>query len=89
MKIKESFVLIRRDGQNFIECTDKNNTLFNTSLSLNTSAAFLFRQLKKKPQSKEELLKALLDMFEISTVLALNDIDMFIKILKKNGILEE
>ncbi len=88
MKIKENFVLVRRDGQNFIECTDK-NTVFNTSLSLNTSAAFLFRQLKKKPQTKEELLKTLLDTFDISTILALNDIDVFIKTLEKNGILEK
>ena len=89
MKIKESFVLVRRDGQNFIECTDKSNTFFNSSVSLNTTAAFLFRQLKKKPQTKEELLSTLLDTFDISTVLALNDIDIFIKTLGKNGILEE
>lgn len=89
MKIKESFVLVRRDGQNFVECTDKTNSSFNTSLSLSATAAFLFRQLKKKPQTKEELFKTLLETFDISTVLALNDIDTFIKILGKNGILEE
>ncbi len=39
--------------------------------------------------TKSEMLNALLDNFEISTVLALGDIDVFLRTMRENGIIEE
>ena len=45
--------------------------------------------LEKGNPTKKDMLNALLDNFEISTVLALGDIDVFLRTMKENGIIEE
>ena len=53
------------------------------------TSAYLWDLLQNENATKEQMLHGLLNKFDISTVLALNDIDVFIRILKENGILEE
>ncbi len=89
MKICDNFILVRRDGKNYVESENPKVCNLQSSVSLNETAAFLFKKLKEAPRTKEELLSILLENFEISTVLALNDIDIFVKTLKRNGIVEE
>ncbi len=50
---------------------------------------FLWKTLKEKDMSKTEMLDALISEFDISTVLALGNIDIFVRILKENDIIEE
>lgn len=85
MHINDGFWVDNVSGQNVI-VSDKvmNNTIVLTDTSL-----FMWNILKQKECSKSELLNALLDNFEISTVLALGDLDVFIRTLKENGILSE
>lgn len=85
MKIKDGFSLIKRDGQNIIT---SNNKSFNTSIMLNETSSFLWQQLENGVSSKEKLLNLLLENYDISTVLALNEINVFLKILNQNGITE-
>lgn len=89
MKIKQGFTLKNENGQNTIICDKTINRDFNSTINLTETLAFLWNLLESKSVTKEEMLNALLNKFDISTVLALNDIDIFIKILKENGILEE
>ncbi len=88
MKIKEGFSLKNENGQNVIICDKSINRDFNATIYLTETLAFLWDFVKTKSVTKEEMLNALLNRFDISTVLALNDIDIFIKILKENGIAE-
>lgn len=88
MKLKKGFILKRENGQNVVLCTDKSIN-FNSSIMLGETNAFLFEKLLEKERSKEELLNLILENYDVSTVLALNDIDVFIRILKENGVLEE
>ena len=88
MKLKKGFILKRENGQNVVLCNDKSIN-FNSSIMLGETTAFLFERLLEKERSKEELLNLLLNNFDVSTVLALNDIDVFIRILKENGVMEE
>ena len=88
MKLKNGFVLKKENGQNIIVCTDKTIS-FDNIIMLNETNALLFDRLSEGPRTKEELLNLLLDEFDISTILALNDIDVFIKTLKQNGVIEE
>ncbi|MBP3706480.1 MAG: PqqD family protein [Clostridia bacterium] len=88
MKLKNGFVLKKENGQNIIVCTDKTIS-FDNIIMLNETNALLFERLSEGPRTKEELLNLLLDEFDISTILALNDIDVFIKTLKQNGVIEE
>ena len=79
-----------RDCNRYSRMEMKNiNKDFNSTIFLTDTAAYLWNLLKNQNVSKEQMLHGLLDNFDISTVLALNDIDIFIKTLKENGILEE
>lgn len=82
MKVKGNFVFIDQD----LSIVNSDNNEEKIYLS-NERAAFLWNYISKKEATKEELLHALLDNFDISTVLALNDIDVFLKQLNESGIL--
>ena len=49
---------------------------------------FLWNLLLEKDLTKTEMLNALIENFDISTVLALGDIDVFVRTMKENGIIE-
>lgn len=85
MKIREGFSLKNIDGENVICST---NTDFSNTIVLSETATFLWHQLENGAKTKEQLMNLLLDAYDISTVLALNDIDVFVKILEQNGIVE-
>ena len=87
MKIKSNFLLKHNEFGASVIRTDAENEKVDVSLS-NEHFVFLWNYLSQNESTKEQLLNALLDKFDISTVLALNDIDIFLKQLNKNGILE-
>lgn len=89
MKIKQGFSLKTENGQTVIICNKNVNKDFNSTIFLTDTSVYLWNMLQSGNFSKEQMLNGLLDNFDISTVLALNDIDVFIRILKENGILEE
>lgn len=59
------------------------------TIVLTETALFLWKMLENGNPTKSEMLNALLDNFEISTVLALGDIDVFLRTMRENGIIEE
>lgn len=85
MKIKNEFIL-KQDGERLFITTDKPCDF--EPLTINEMDAVLFEQLKNGISSKEQLLNAILGRFDISTVLALSEIDLFLKELKENEMLE-
>ncbi len=85
MKVKKEFRLSQKDGENIIVSDDNS---FTDVIVLNREAAFIFNLLKEKDCSKEEMFNALIDNFDISVVLALSDVDIFIKLMKENDIIE-
>lgn len=87
MKLKEGFYLERSEGQNIIKCCDA--AKMHNLITLNSHTAFLFKCLEDGEKSKEELLNLMLQNLDVSTVLALSDIDVFVKTLRENGIIEE
>lgn len=87
MKIKSGFYLKNINGQTVVMSENTAESPIN-SIVLGETATFLWECLSKSEMGKEQLLNALLDRFEISTVLALNDIDVFVKTLRENGIIE-
>lgn len=89
MKIKQGFSLKKKNGQTVIVCDKNINRDFNSTILLTETSAYLWDLLQSENATKEQMLNGLLQKFDISTVLALNDIDVFIKILRENGIIEE
>ena len=88
MKIKPGFKLKRENGETYIVCDKSINPSFNSTIILTESSEYLWKMIQDGTVNKEQLLNGLLDKFEISAVLALSNIDIFIKTLKENGILE-
>lgn len=89
MKIKKGYKLKQIGGQYTVVVDRRIVKSFNSLITLNQSAVFLWNLLKERNVTKQEMLDALLSEFEISTVLALSDIDVFVKTMKKNEIIEE
>lgn len=86
MRIKDGFSLKNFEGQYTV--VSDNGELENTIVLTDTSL-FLWNLLKEKNASKTEMLNALLSNFDNSTVLALGNIDVFLRTMKENGITED
>ena len=86
VRIKDGFSIKNYEGQYTVvaEKGELENTIVLTDTSL-----FLWNLLKEKNVSKTEMLNALLSNFDISTVLALGNIDVFLRTMKENGITED
>ncbi len=89
MKIKQGFNIKNQDGETIIVCDKNIHRDFNSIIELSDTSVYLWELLKSGNATKEQMLNGLLQKFDISTVLALSNIDVFIKTLKENGILEE
>ncbi len=89
MKIKQGFSLKQKNGEAVIVCDKSINRDFTSTIQLTETSVFLWDLLKNGNCSKEQMLNELLKEFDISTVLALNNIDVFVRTLKENGIIEE
>ena len=86
MKIKEGF-LIRKVASQYVVMPCNNDINFNGMISLNESGAFLFNLLKENI-TKDDLLQAMLNEYDVSKEVALNDIEKFLKVLQDNNLLD-
>ncbi len=87
MRIKEGFNLIERSGQ-WVVTAENTDARLENSIVLTGTSVFLWNLLKEKEVTKTEMLNELLENFEISTVLALGNIDVFVRTMRENGIIE-
>lgn len=87
MKIKQDYNLLERHGQ-YIVVSKNTGNLPDNAIILKGTAVFLWKLLKERDVTKAEMLEAVLNEFDISTVLALGDIDVFVRTMKENGIIE-
>lgn len=86
MRIKNGFI-IENTGEHYSVKSVSGN--IQSGIFLSDIDLFLWRMLEKGDASKTDMLDALLEEFDISTVLALGNIDTFLKIMKEHGIIEE
>lgn len=87
MKVKEDFLLREVAGCYVVVPVGKATVDFNGMLNLNDTGAFLWERLQQET-TKEELLKAMLDEYEVTEDIAKKDIDNFITKLKDGNLLE-
>ncbi len=85
MHIKDGFTVKNLQGQMTV-VAEKG---IDNTIVLTETALFLWKMLENGNPTKSEMLNALLDNFEISTVLALGDIDVFLRTMRENEIIEE
>lgn len=73
MKIKDGFVLREMCGENIVAAEGIENINFNKLISLNESAAYLWRELIGKEYTTEEMAELLIVRYGIDKELAMTD----------------
>jgi hypothetical protein len=73
MKIKEGFVLRQMCGENIVAGEGLQHINFNKLLSLNESAAYLWKELMGKEFTQEEMAELLIVRYGIDKQLAMTD----------------
>ena len=88
MKIKEGFVLRTICGQNVVSGEGSANVNFSKLVSLNDSAAYLFKAVQGREFTAETLANLLLDEYEVDRETALKDAESLCAQWKEIGIAE-
>ncbi len=88
MKRKDGFML-RQFGDDYIVVAVGDGAEdFNKLITLNSVGEFIYRELETD-KTREELVKAVTDRYEVDRALAEKDIDVFLENLSKAGLLDE
>ena len=88
MKIRKEFVLREIAGDYIIIPTGKTTLAFKGLITVNEVGAALWKMLQSE-KSLDELVKAILDEYDVEESVAREDIQDFLETLRENGILEE
>lgn len=88
MKIKEGFILRQMCGENIVAAEGLQNINFNKLLSLNESAAYLWKELVGKEFTQEEMAELLISRYGIDKKLAMTDSANLMKSWVEVGVAE-
>jgi hypothetical protein len=88
MKIKNGFVLREMCGENIVTAEGMENINFNKLISLNSTAAFLWKNLEGKEFTEKEMAQLLIDEYGIDMELAMKDSTNLCNVWKEAGIAE-
>ena len=88
MKAKKGFVLRNVVDEFILMPTGDNIVKFNGTVLLNEVSAFVWEKLQN-PLSKEDLLNAILDEFEVDKATASADLDTLLQTLRGFGVIED
>jgi hypothetical protein len=88
MKIKEGFTLRTMLGENIVVGEGLAQVNFNKLITLNETAAFLWKEVSGKEFTKEDLVQLLLDNYEVEEERASADVDKLLDTWRQEGIVE-
>jgi hypothetical protein len=89
MRIKQDYVL-KQIGEDIIIVPIKNEAIrFNGIITVNKTAKFMFLTLQAEDLSSEELIKRVMNNYEVDETIAKRDVLAFIEKCQKNGLLNE
>jgi len=86
MKIKQGYTIRTIASEIIVVPTGEEAIRFNGIITLNKTSKFLFEALSQS-QSKESLVKLLLNQYDVTEDLAKKDVEDFLGILDKQGML--
>ncbi len=88
MKMKEGF-LLRKVGESFVVIpVGENSVDFSSVITLNGTGAFVWECLEDA-MSRDEIVDAVLEQYDVEQDVAKQDIDRFLACLKENNLLAE
>lgn len=88
MKIKDGFILREMCGENIVAAEGLQHINFNKLISLNSTAAFLWKALEGKEFTAESMAQLLVDEYGIDMELALKDSENLCKSWIEAGVAE-
>ena len=88
MKIRNGFILREMCGENIVAAEGLEHINFNKLISLNESAAYLWKELIGKEFTAEDMAELLIARYEIDKELALKDSAALCKAWQDAGIAE-
>ncbi len=89
MRIKQDYVL-KQIGEDIIIVPVKNEAIrFNGIITVNKTAKFMFLALQSEDLTVDELIKKVLENYEIEEIVARRDALDFIEKCQKNGLFNE
>lgn len=88
MKAKSGFVLRNIVGEYMLMPTGENIVTFGGTVILNEVSAFIWEKLQA-PVTRDEILAALLNEFDVTESIAGNGLDKTLALLKENDLLED
>lgn len=89
MRISDEFILRNIAGDFIIVPTGKEAMNFQGLITVNEVGAFLWAALQKNNLSKKELTAALLKEYDADPETAEKDVDEFLEIVRKKGMLQD
>ena len=88
MRLKNGFVLREMCGEHIVSGEGIEHINFNKLISLNSTAAFLWKEVEGKDFTAQTLAKLLIDRYGIDKELATRDSENLIKAWTEAGIME-
>ncbi|MBR6035918.1 MAG: PqqD family protein [Bacteroidaceae bacterium] len=88
MKIKEGFELRNVCGENIIIAHGVENIDFTKVITLNESAAFIWRHVEGKDFTEEDMVQLLLDEYEVDAPQAQADVQQLLNSWLQAGLVE-
>jgi len=89
MRIKEGFDMRDICGEHVIVATGRKNIDFSKVISMNDSAALMWKAVVGKEFSVQDLVKVLDEEYEVSPEVALQDVKQIISQWKEIGLVED
>lgn len=88
MKTKKGFMLRQTAGRNIVVAVGQASEEFNGLITLNETGAFLWKMLQEGT-TYEDMLKALLDEYDVSEADAKAGMDAFLKSVRDADLIDE
>lgn len=88
MKIKSGFAKRNIAGSEIVVPVGSTSMEFNGMITLNESGGFFWDCLKEDT-TREEIIKKITDVYDVSAERAGEDVDKFIAMLRDNNLIEE
>lgn len=88
MKIKQGFVLREICGEQVISAESLENVNFNRLISLNATAAYLWKNVEGKDFDEEYMANLLIGKYDVDYETAISDAKELAGVWRKNGLIE-
>ena len=89
MRIKEGFILRSFCGEYVVVGEGLAQVNFNKMLSLNNSAAYLWKELEGKDFTLDTMVDLLLENYDVTREQAAEDVEKLLQIWIKEGVVQE